>query len=257
MTRTVVVGDVHGCAAELHELLDRCKVAQPGTRVIMLGDLMDKGPYPLECLQVVMNYGFEAVLSNHEERHVRWWRREKARRETGTTNNMKPWHDDRDRRTNEALTAEQIEWMASLPPWLEVVSGWVAVHGGLQPGRALAEQDVSKIIRLRYVNADGEHVPIDYDAEGPRQPPGTKHWTELWEGPENVVYGHEAFSLSQPRLTMRAVGRRLVTTLGIDTGCVHGGHLSALVFDEHGRPELVKVKARQCYLEPTNPIPSI
>ena len=43
MGRLIAVGDIHGCAAEFAELLDKLAL-QRGDRLILLGDLVNRGP---------------------------------------------------------------------------------------------------------------------------------------------------------------------------------------------------------------------
>jgi len=46
--RLIIVGDVHGCVKELRELLDKAGYVDGEDSVVLVGDLVDKGPYPLE-----------------------------------------------------------------------------------------------------------------------------------------------------------------------------------------------------------------
>ena len=46
--RVIVIGDVHGCLDELHELLDRVEYSQGNDTLIFAGDLVDKGPFSVE-----------------------------------------------------------------------------------------------------------------------------------------------------------------------------------------------------------------
>lgn len=46
--RVLIIGDVHGCVKELEELLDAANYERGLDTVILVGDLGDKGPYPLE-----------------------------------------------------------------------------------------------------------------------------------------------------------------------------------------------------------------
>lgn len=272
--RVCVIGDIHGCFEEFSELLTKLAVT-PADRVICLGDFLDKGPYPLECLRLAIASGFDAVASNHEDRHRRWAWAEKQRRETGRPNNMRPWTDPRDAEINAQLTDAELEWIRTRPPWIEFLPGWVAVHGGLRPGVPLAEQEPDKVIRIRDVASDGKPVSTNYDdfTKGIGSPPGSVHWSSLWTGPENVVYGHEAHSLSVPNISAMprgAVGALMfhsfdpmrwdqlqaVETWGIDTGCVHGGRLTALVFEPGCSKHFVQVQAKRCYQQPLLPIPT-
>ena len=71
--RTIIIGDVHGCAKELSALLDKVKADPEKDRLIMLGDLFDRGPESYEVFQIVQKldkeYGerFVLLLGNHED----------------------------------------------------------------------------------------------------------------------------------------------------------------------------------------------
>ena len=70
--RTIIIGDIHGCDQALHGLLDKI---QPGAedRLILLGDLFDRGPESWEVYQTVRKldetYGSRLILlcGNHED----------------------------------------------------------------------------------------------------------------------------------------------------------------------------------------------
>ena len=51
--RTLVIGDIHGCWDELQELLDACE-RRPEDEVLSLGDMVDRGPKPLEVVRFFM-----------------------------------------------------------------------------------------------------------------------------------------------------------------------------------------------------------
>jgi bis(5'-nucleosyl)-tetraphosphatase (symmetrical) len=63
---TLFVGDVHACADELRELL---ALAQPD-RLILVGDMFNKGPDPDGTWKLLEEYGAEAVLGNHDRKVV-------------------------------------------------------------------------------------------------------------------------------------------------------------------------------------------
>ena len=70
--RNIIIGDIHGCAKEFGELLDR---VQPGPedRLILLGDLFDRGPCSWEVFRKVQrlekDFGERFILlrGNHED----------------------------------------------------------------------------------------------------------------------------------------------------------------------------------------------
>ncbi len=249
--RTAVIGDVHGCLTELRALVAEF-APQPSDQVVFVGDLLDKGPFPAETVAYVRSLGARMVLGNHEEKHLRWRQHEDRRRnDSKYVNPMQPLHQDAIK-ANEALTKEDIAWLQGLPTFLEVQPGWVVVHGGLF-SRSLEEHRLDKRLgekcrRLRWLDSEGEHVSVLYDKDGrPESLSGVQHWAEVYDGRYNVVYGHEAHDFAHPRIDHKPQG---TACYGIDTGVVHGGHLTALVL-EPGKPvEFLQVSAREVYQEP-------
>ncbi len=125
--------------------------------------------------------------------------------------------------------------MAALPRFIALGGGWTAVHAGFVPGVKLEAQPPDWTIRLRYVDAAGRPVPR---ARGDAGEPGIRRWAEAWTGPGSVVYGHFPQRFDVPKRDEPAPG---VTCLGIDTGCVYGGRLTALVLPG---AEIVQVASR-------------
>ena len=71
--RTIIIGDVHGCYDELIALLQKVRYRAKKDRLIMLGDLMDRGPYSYEVLQWAIRHKkknpdtFFMIRGNHEQ----------------------------------------------------------------------------------------------------------------------------------------------------------------------------------------------
>lgn len=237
MNRLIFIGDIHGCLKEFQELVD--VVAPTETdRVICVGDFMDKGPEPAACVRFARERGFESVLGNHEERHLRWRRHQQRQRVDPTYQNPMRSFTPEDLFQNSLLDEEDLQWLSFLPLYLRPLHNLVVVHGGLLPGLALDAQPEDKILRARWLKPNGEFIPYDhYD-----QHPDRQHWTALYDGPYDVVYGHEAFSLMGPKIDRGDFG----TYYGIDTGCVYGGHLTALVW-VNGFWGVTQVKAKKTY----------
>lgn len=49
--------DVHGCFDELISLLDKCKYNKNKDKIVLVGDLVNKGPKSLEVLRYVKDSG--------------------------------------------------------------------------------------------------------------------------------------------------------------------------------------------------------
>ncbi|MFO0584500.1 MAG: metallophosphoesterase [Anaeromyxobacter sp.] len=233
--RTLVVGDVHGCLGELDELLVTAEFRRGDDRVVFLGDLLDRGPDPVGVLRRVRELGAECVLGNHEEKHLRYAAHEARRRgDRAYRNPMRPF-DPKRAAEHAALTGDDLGWLAGLPRSISLGGGWMAVHAGFVPNVPASRQPPDVVIRLRYVDAAGKPATRERGEAGE---PGIRRWAEAWTGPQSVVYGHHAQAEAGPRLDMPAPGVRCV---GLDTGCVYGGFLTALVLPSE---ELVQVPSR-------------
>jgi len=232
--RTIFVGDIHGCIEELDELV-RTLAVSASDRVVVLGDMIDRGPDPVGVVRRVRESGWEALCGNHEDKALRWLKNESMVK-AGRPNNMA--HPGEVRASQwKRLSPKDLGWLWRLP--LTVKSkGWTAVHAGIEPGLPRDKQEADHMMRLRFVNREtGRHVPNGPDM---RQPPGTVFWAEMWRGQESVIYGHSVFP------AVRFDHHDGGMCVGIDTGCVYGGSLTAAVVDG-GVLEIVSVKARQKY----------
>lgn len=236
LSRFICIGDIHGCLEEFQELLRVVEFRSGKDELIQLGDFMDRGPDPVGCLRVLREKKARVVLGNHDERHLRWRRHEAVRKETGRPNPMRPLDEER-LKLNQALSEDDVRWLEGLPFLIRFDSDWVAVHGGVEPAFPLGEQKLSHVVRVRYVDENGEMASNDGDFS---QPPGSVPWMSAWKGHEHVVYGHAVHSLERPTVKNRCVG--------IDTGCVYGGRLTAMVlYDE--KVEFVQVQSRRAYAD--------
>ena len=134
--RHLVVGDVHGCLAELELLLDL--VADPARALVFVGDLVAKGPDSRGVLALARERGARAVLGNHDKHALRWL---EAREAGVEPPDRAPAHA--------AMCASfgQADWayLRALPCYLRLeAADAVVVHAGLVPGVPLEEQDLAR-----------------------------------------------------------------------------------------------------------------
>jgi Calcineurin-like phosphoesterase len=210
----IIIGDVHGCLDELLELVQRCG-GGAGTRVVLVGDLVAKGPDSAGVIQWARESGAESVLGNHDDKVLRLRPGSAA-----APRDPKRVHAEVAR----SLHAPDWHWLAALPLLLPVGRRHLVVHAGLVPGVAVEEQERDHLLNLRSITPQGRpSKEIDGDP-----------WASLWRGPQHVVFGHDA---------VRGLQRHPFAT-GLDTGCVYGGALTALVLP---KGELVSVPARRAY----------
>lgn len=241
MSRTLVIGDVHGCLDELKDLLRLVSFRKGHDNLVQVGDLMDKGPDAPGCVRFMRELEATVLMGNHEEKHLRWHKHEVTRAQTGKKNPIPRFSEDK-ARDNRALSDEDFEWMGSLPLFHTLDNGMVIVHAGLEPAYTL-EQQSKAVLRVRFVGPNGKMVGF---SEGSlEQPEGTEFWAADWQGPESVVYGHTVHSLSDVRVDKFPGG----ACFGLDTGCVYGGRLTAMVVADNNEPEFAWVDARAAYCE--------
>lgn len=71
--KTFVIGDIHGCDAQLNSILNKLRPDPETDRLILLGDLFDRGPESWEVFQTVQDlaedFGDRFILlrGNHED----------------------------------------------------------------------------------------------------------------------------------------------------------------------------------------------
>lgn len=213
--RLIAIGDIHGCHVEFAELLDRLEPARED-RLVLLGDLVNRGPDGCAVLDLARRHHAISLLGNHELRLLNY-------RRTGD----KRYAKERDLATFERLRPQDWAYLEAMPltheePELQTVF----VHGGFLPDSPWRRQPADVVTRIQVV----DHGRPAKRSEAPGSPP----WADLWSGPPFVVYGH----------TPREKVYEMKWSLGIDTGCVFGGRLTACILPEK---RFVQVRARKCY----------
>jgi len=203
--RFIVVGDVHGCNVELDALIDRLAVTADD-HVAFVGDVLAKGPNSRLVLRTARELGASIALGNHEERLLE----ARAARLAGRP---LPKVDPTHVRLLDELTDEEWSLLESLPRWLDLDATLRVVHAGIIPGIPMAEQDPHHLTHLRSISERGE----------PSMKWGPP-WGALYAGPPHIVFGHNA--RKDPQIHPHATG--------LDTGCVYGGALTALVVAKGG-----------------------
>ena len=262
------IGDLQACRKELNLLLDSIEAETPDARFIFVGDLVNRGPDSLGCLRRIRAMGDKAklVLGNHD---LHLLAVAKGIRPRGRSDTL------------EALLAapdleDLLNWLRQQPLAL-MAEGHLIVHAGVLPqwttGQTLAlANEVSAVLqgsdwldflaqmygnepsqwhddlqgterlrcivnaltRLRFCTAQGE---MEFATkEGPdKPPPGYMPWFDVPERLTQeipIVFGHWS--------TLGLILRPNI--IGLDTGCVWGGKLSALRLSDR---KLVQVDCPQ------------
>jgi protein phosphatase len=243
-----VIGDVHGCRAELERLLtalgyqlDRDEAGRavgarhPDRRAIFVGDLVDRGPDVPGVLRLVMGMVQArtalCVAGNHEAKLAKALAGRNVRLNHGLPETMAQLAGE-----PEAFRAEVARFVDGLISHYVLDGGRLVVaHAGLierYQGRASGRVREFCLYGQTTGETDEYGLPIRYP------------WAQEYRGRAMVVYGHTPV----PRAEW------LNNTLCLDTGCVFGGRLTALNYPER---TLVHVPAERVYYTPARPFPGI
>lgn len=243
-----IIGDVHGCFAELVELLRRLgyevnrldgeAVTAPfaahhpdGRKALFLGDLVDRGPRIPDVLKLVMSMvesnSAICVPGNHDVKLLRKLRGRDVQITHGLAESLAQ------------LEAEPPTFREQVATFIDdLVSHYVFDEGKLVVAHAGMKEEMQgrgsgKVREFAlYGETTGETDEFGLPVRYP--------WADEYRGRAMVVYGHTP--VPEPQWLNR--------TINIDTGCVFGGRLTALRYPER---ELVSVPAARVYCKPSKP----
>lgn len=260
------IGDIQGCLEPLRALLGRLRFNADRDQLLLVGDLVNRGPDSLGVLRFVRSLGAAArtVLGNHDL-------------------HLLALHHDQDRRQKEGDTLDEVlaapdrdtlmQWLLDQPLLIDDPGhGDLFVHAGLVPGWSLEDAlanasaaaqalraapatflgsmygnrpdrweeartpmerhrfTINVLTRLRYCRADGRiDLKLKHAPDGRSGPyrPWFEHANRRLTG-RRVVCGHWS--------TLGFVRRP--DLLALDTGCVWGGALTAVNLDDPQAPVL-------------------
>ncbi|WP_432056461.1 polynucleotide kinase-phosphatase [Streptomyces sp. bgisy022] len=231
-----IIGDVHGCSAELDSLLGKLGytdgVHPDGRTAVFVGDLVDRGPDSPGVLRRVMAMVRSGhalcVPGNHENKFSRFLKGRNVQHTHGLAETIAQMEGE-----SEEFRAEVREFIDGLVSHYVLDGGRLVVcHAGLPEkyhGRTSGRVRGHALYGDTTGETDEFGLPVRYP------------WAEEYRGRAAVVYGHTPV----PEATW------LNNTICLDTGAVFGGKLTALRWPER---ELVDVPAEQVWYEPARPL---
>lgn len=218
--RYVIVGDIHGCLNTFQELMRVVKLT-PSDTLILLGDLVDRGPSPVETVkhiyELTTTHKVILLRGNHEHKHL-----------ITLHYGQRFSNDDEIRSTQNQLSKEEQEWLLGGSLFYRNrEENFICVHGGIpssmtklpwpqfNDNKGLSQENARSLMFLRRENGE--------------------LWANSYDGRFGFAYfGHQVFDA--PKHFNHAIG--------LDTGAVFGGSLSAAVI-ESGKKELFSVPNRE------------
>ncbi|SOD73121.1 polynucleotide kinase-phosphatase [Jatrophihabitans sp. GAS493] len=243
-----VIGDVHGCRAELETLfgelgylIDRDELGRPvnathpdGRTAVFVGDLVDRGPDSPGVLRLVMGMVAAGtalcVPGNHESKLVKALQGRNVQISHGLETTLAQ------------LASESVEFRKEvelfcygLVSHLVLDDGnLVVAHAGLKQayqGRSSARVRSFALYGDTTGETDEFGLPVRYP------------WANDYRGPAMVLYGH----------TPTPEPEWVNNTMCLDTGCVFGGKLTAVRYPEK---DVISVPAARVWYEPVKPLNS-
>jgi serine/threonine protein phosphatase 1 len=199
---TLLIGDIHGCYAELLDLIAAAGIGDHDD-ILAVGDLLDRGPEGPQVFEFFHSRPLTfSIMGNHERKHLR-----SARGELSPAPSQ--------RITKKQLGDRYADWLAfvaTLPRHCEFPDALV-VHGFWEPGVPLAQQRDNVVIGAM---SGEKYLEKRYGSP----------WYQHYDGPKKLIVGHHDYCRNgQPLVFQDRV-------YGIDTGCVYGGRLTGLLLPE-------------------------
>ncbi len=207
--RTIVIGDIHGCYDELKDLISTLETEGEYNKgidkLVFLGDYIDRGENSRLVIEFIRNLqenndNVIALMGNHEDMLLDYidglsddWLW------NGHTSTMNSYEGFRNQFNSD------VQWMRSLPLYHED-EHCIYVHAGINAYRPMEKQDKKTLlwVREQFIYSVKEHY-------------------------KTVIFGHT------PTVNLTGEYKPVRTYVGnydIDTGCVYGGALTALILDD-------------------------
>ncbi|MDR1921843.1 MAG: serine/threonine protein phosphatase [Candidatus Adiutrix sp.] len=200
--RILAVGDIHGCHAKLVKILSRLDFQpQNGDILVFLGDYIDRGPHSLEVLETLTELVIRSpgnvvtLLGNHEKMFLDFISGAGMPQlfGAGLASTVRSFAAG-----DGEFTQSHMMFLRNLKLYYET-DDYIFVHAGLRPGLPLSRQSDNDLLWIR-----DDFLNNDYDFG------------------KTIIFGHTPFQ--EPLVTENRIG--------LDTGAVFGGPLTAVVLPE-------------------------
>lgn len=208
MNRTFAVGDIHGCLDQLEDLMARIDPDKDDL-IVFLGDYIDRGPRPLDVVDYLIDLSSEFpcvfLRGNHEHMFLEFLEFGADRTlffSNGGMRTIESYLGGEPFASNSqvvrALSEEHRDFYAGMK-WYYEDRHYIYVHAGVRPGIPMNLQD-----RLDFIWIRGDFI---------FSPTGLE---------KKVIFGHTPFA--RPFVKEDKIG--------VDTGAVYGGVLTAVCLPE-------------------------
>lgn len=206
--KTIVIGDIHGCYSELKNLItdleSNGEYNKNTDKLVFLGDYIDRGKDSSLVIKFIRklqkeNKNVIALMGNHEDMLLEYYK-----------NGDETWLWNGGKETLESYYGlgeqfkDDMRWMENLPLY-HTDNNFIYVHGGIDVNKPLEKQDKDTLLWIR---DEFIYNKKKYD--------------------KRVVFGHT------PTILLNKEYLPILTNadnIDIDTACVFGGSLTALIIE--------------------------
>jgi serine/threonine protein phosphatase 1 len=201
------IGDVHGQARKLRELLDEIPFDLSEDLLIFLGDYIDRGPGSRYVVEMILDLQRQSdrvicLRGNHEQMFLDFLKGADPLiylfNGGRATLESYGYEEDEAGRYRIFVPFSHVNFFESLPYWVET-DRYVFVHAGIRPGMPLSEQSEEDLLWIRH-----EFI-FAYSGLG-----------------KKIIFGHTPFY--EPLV--------MEDKIGIDTGAGYGRKLTCLQLPE-------------------------
>lgn len=202
------IGDIHGNLDLLERLLDKLSPDLARTRLVFMGDYIDRGPrskgvvdYVLRLKNLVPPGQVICLKGNHEAMFLNFMQGRDIELflfNGGLRTLEDYWGENWEEAEELYLPVDHRQFFETLPLYYETAS-YIFVHGGLKPGVPLADQADDDLLWIR-----GDFI------------------TSMADFGKKVIFGHTPFP--NPLV--------MPNKIGIDTGAAYGNRLTCLLLPE-------------------------
>lgn len=223
MSRSVAIGDIHGCARTLKFLVEEKLALRKDDHLFLLGDYVNKGPDSKGVIDYVLklksdDYNIKCLRGNHDQLMIDAWKDEQYFEEwisAGGNFTLRSF----DCRSLTEIPSSYYSFL-SMTSYFAETKDYLLVHAGFNFNSRGIYDDFEAMLTVREMDVDLQRT-----------------------GGKRIVHGHVPVELAflQERVTTKW------KEISVDTGCAYTdqpgkGYLSALILETH---ELVFVENKE------------
>lgn len=239
----IILPDVHGCLIELKELIKDVKdslSSKLNLNFLFLGDLVDRGPFSYETLEYVWSSeNMFAIMGNHEKKILR-----KLEGAEVTQNEDQRWYNQITNKQKQNI----LSWYQDIPVFYNLKTKnkeFFFAHAGIKSSLyssnrnnfflplTSSERDIAL-----YGHTTGEKDPVTNFPIRLHEPcPESNIVNVFGHITHNCISTDQWIKINEPG-----------TTIQLDHGAVHGGHLTAMILNSFGDYFFLSHKVNSIYM---------